>query len=111
MALGSAMHQMPGEPTSKPGRREAQRGEAALCACSDEARTARCGNEGSGAGDLLGQALARHNMVAAWKRVKANKGSAGVDGRDVQATWEHLKLAWDDIRRQLLEGMPDSNCK
>ena len=41
-----------------------------------------------GGGDLLGQALARENMAAAWKRVKANKGRAGVDGRTVQETGE-----------------------
>jgi RNA-directed DNA polymerase len=43
-------------------------------------------------------------MVAAWKRVKANKGSAGVDGRTVQDTGEYLKAVWPDIRRRLLEG-------
>ena len=104
MALGSARHQMPGELQSKPGRPEAQRGAAAPREGSDEARTARRENDGSGAIDLLGQALARHNMVAAWKRVKANKGSAGVDGRDVQAAGEHLKHGWEDIRRQLIDG-------
>jgi RNA-directed DNA polymerase len=104
MVLGSARHQMPGELTSEPGRRETASGEAASRVRSDEARPARRGNDSSGAGDLLGQALARHNMVAAWKRVKANKGSAGVDGRDVQATGEYLKQAWESIRRQLLDG-------
>ena len=57
-----------------------------------------------GADDLLGQALARQNMAAAWRRVKANKGSAGVDGRTVQATGEYLKTAWGDIRAALLAG-------
>ena len=50
------------------------------------------------------QALAKHNMAAAWKRVKANKGSAGVDGRTVQQTGEDLKAQWPDIRRGLLDG-------
>jgi len=58
----------------------------------------------AGAEDLLGQALARENMAAAWKRVKANQGSAGVDGRTVQATGEYLKNAWAGIRAQLLDG-------
>jgi RNA-directed DNA polymerase len=49
----------------------------------------------------MGQALAQHNMAAAWKRVKANKGSAGVDGRTVQQTGEDLKTQWPDIRRSL----------
>jgi len=57
-----------------------------------------------GADDLLGQALARENMARAWKRVKANKGSAGVDGRTVQDTGVYLKTAWPDIRERPLDG-------
>ena len=58
----------------------------------------------SEADDLLGQALSRDNLLAAWKRVKANKGSAGVDGRTVQETGEYLKTAWPEIRQRLLDG-------
>ncbi len=82
----------------------AGRGEAASEAVSDEAPLARDAQTGWGAGDLLGQALARENMAAAWKRVKANKGSAGVDGRTVQETGEYLKQAWPDIRARLMDG-------
>jgi RNA-directed DNA polymerase len=53
---------------------------------------------------LLEQALARANVVEAWKRVKANKGGAGVDGRTVQATAEWLKDAWPAIRQSVLGG-------
>jgi len=94
------MHQKPGQP----GRAERASGEAASQAARDEARPARHAQTDSGAGDLLGQALARGNMARAWKRVKANRGSAGVDGRTVQETGEDLKFAWPDIRRQLLDG-------
>ena len=65
-------------------------------------RTAQDEQTNLGADDLLGQALARQNMARAWQRVKANKGSAGVDGRTVQATGEYLKTAWADIRAALL---------
>jgi group II intron reverse transcriptase/maturase len=82
----------------------AGRGEAASEAVSDEAPLARDAQTGWGAGELLGQALARENMAAAWKRVKANKGSAGVDGRTVQETGEYLKQAWPDIRARLMDG-------
>ena len=82
MSLGGAVHQKPGQP----GRTEAGGGEAAPHAVSDEATLARHAQTDSGAGDLLGQALARENMAAAWKRVKANKGGAGVDARTVQDT-------------------------
>jgi group II intron reverse transcriptase/maturase len=50
------------------------------------------------------QALARENMQRAWKRVKANKGAAGVDGLDIAQTGQHLKHAWPAIREQLLAG-------
>ena len=81
-----------------------RRGKAVSEAVSDEATLARHAQTDCGAGDLLGQALARENMARAWKRVKANKGSAGVDGRTVQDTGEYLKTAWADIRRSLLDG-------
>lgn len=71
---------------------------------SDEAALARHAQTGCGACDLLRQALARENLVRAWKRVKANKGSAGVDGRTVQDTGAYLKGAWPAIREALLDG-------
>ena len=104
MTLGKAMHQMPGKPQGGSGRTVGRRGEAASEAVSDEAEPARHDQTDRGAGDLLWQALARENMVRAWKRVKTNKGSAGVDGRTVQDTAEYLKLAWPDIRRRVLDG-------
>ena len=90
------MHQKPGKPQGPTGRTVAGRGEAASKAVSDEAARARHEQTGCGVGDLLRQALARENMARAWKRVKANKGSAGVDGRTVLSTGEHLKTEWPD---------------
>ena len=100
MSLGTALHQKPGQP----GRAVAGHGEAVSETVSDEAALARHAQTDCGADDLLGQALARENMVRAWKRVKANKGSAGVDRRTVQDTDEYLKGAWPDIRQRLLDG-------
>lgn len=100
MPLGNAMHQKPGQP----GRTGAGRGETVPEAVSDEARLARHAQTDWGVDDLLGQALTRENLAAAWKRVKANKGSAGVDGRSVQDTGEYLKRAWPNIRSSLLDG-------
>ena len=40
----------------------------------------------------------------AWKRVKANRGSAGVDGLTIQTTAEYLKTHWPRIRESLQNG-------
>jgi len=100
MSLGAALHQKPGQP----GRMVTGRGEAAPEAVSDEAAPARHAQTDCGVDDLLGQALTRESLVQAWKRVKANKGIAGVDGRSVQDTGDYLKQAWPDIRKGLLDG-------
>jgi group II intron reverse transcriptase/maturase len=49
-------------------------------------------------------ALTRENLQRAWKRVRANKGVAGVDGLDIDQTSAHLRMAWPAIREQLLSG-------
>jgi group II intron reverse transcriptase/maturase len=93
------LHQMP----VLAGRAMNGKGEALSRTTSDETSLPRQELEGAGRGLLL-QALARENMQRAWKRVKANKGAAGVDGLDIAQTGQHLKHAWPTIRRQLLEG-------
>jgi RNA-directed DNA polymerase len=52
---------------------------------------------------LLLQVLSRENMVEAWKHVKANRGSAGVDGLTIQETEERLKTQWPSIQAEILE--------
>lgn len=100
MSLGRARHQKPGQP----GRAGRGRGEAPPGIGRDEARLARGEVEGLGRADLLAQALARANLVLAWKRVKANRGSAGVDGLTVQETADYLKAHWPRIREELQAG-------
>ena len=99
MALGSARHQKPG----KPGRVKEGSGEAASGDGRDEARLARHEEEGSGQ-DLLAQVLSKANMAKAWKRVKANRGSAGVDGLSIAETAEFLKTDWPRVREELRNG-------
>jgi RNA-directed DNA polymerase len=50
------------------------------------------------------EVLSRGNMSVAMKRVKANKGAAGVDGMDVGDLELYLKAEWPRIRKELLEG-------
>lgn len=99
MAMSQAWRQMPAEA----GRPGAGRGEAAFQPGSDEACLPRHDTESTGPG-LLEAALARENLQRAWKRVKANKGAAGVDGLSVEATAAHLRSAWPAIRARVLAG-------
>ncbi len=43
-------------------------------------------------------------MQQAWKRVRANKGAAGIDGLDIDQTADRLRSEWPAIRDQLLQG-------
>lgn len=97
--MRKVVHQMP----ASAGRAVNGQGEALPQTIRDETNLPRQGPEGAGR-DLLAQALARENLQRAWKRVKANKGAAGVDGLDIARTGEHLKHAWPSIRQQLLDG-------
>jgi RNA-directed DNA polymerase len=100
MPLGEALHQKPGG--SIPGRAIVGPGEALSGVGRDEAEPARQGQDGTGQG-LLWQALARANMKEAWKRVKSNGGSAGVDGLTITETQDYLKEHWPRIRAGLLD--------
>ena len=54
--------------------------------------------------ELMEEVCERENCKQALARVKANKGSAGVDGMTVEQLPEHLKQHWPAIREQLLSG-------
>jgi RNA-directed DNA polymerase len=53
---------------------------------------------------LMEEVCERENCWQAYKRVKANKGSAGIDGMTVEELPGHLKEHWPAIREQLLSG-------
>ena len=78
-------------------------GEAGRDPVSDEAANPRRDTENTGSA-LLQAALTRENLRQAWKRIKANKGAAGVDGLDIGQTAHHLVTAWPLIREHLLRG-------
>src|SRR5690606_38199610 len=48
--------------------------------------------------------LEGENMRAAYRRVVANKGSAGVDGMTVEQLKAHVTEHWPSIKTALLEG-------
>ena len=50
---------------------------------------------------LLEKILSTENMNTAYKRVCANKGSAGVDGVTVEELSDYIKENWDSIKRQI----------
>ena len=53
---------------------------------------------------LMEEVCDRENLVRAWKRVRRNKGSPGVDGMTIDDARDHLREHWPSIRSQLLEG-------
>jgi RNA-directed DNA polymerase len=99
MSMQQALRQMP----ARAGRAGVARGEAAGDPVSDEAGRPRHATEDTGSA-LLQAALTRENLQRAFKRVRANKGAAGVDELDIDQTAKHLQTAWPEIREQLLAG-------
>jgi hypothetical protein len=53
---------------------------------------------------LIEEICERENLKQALQQVKANKGSAGVDGMTVGGITDYLKQHWPAIREQLLSG-------
>lgn len=53
---------------------------------------------------LMEEVCERENCLQALKRVKANKGSPGIDGMTVKELPDYLKQHWPAIREQLLNG-------
>ena len=97
--MSKVMHQM----SAHAERAGVARGEALRDPASDETQGTTHETEGTGSGLLL-EALTRQNLLKAMKRVKANKGAAGIDGMDIDQTVEYLKHHWSRIRSELLAG-------
>lgn len=53
---------------------------------------------------LLEKILSCENMLKAWKRVKANKGTPGIDDMPVEDFMAHAREHWDEIRSSLFAG-------
>jgi len=85
------------------GRSEGAAGEARQGSGLDEAKLPPRDPNDTGPG-LLAAVLTRENLLRAMKRVRANKGAAGVDGLDIDQTATMLKTHWPVIRDSLLTG-------
>src|SRR6202040_2801823 len=53
---------------------------------------------------LMEEVCDRENLQRAWKRVRRNKGSPGVDGMTIDDAKDYLREHWPSIRSQLLAG-------
>ncbi|WP_261301723.1 reverse transcriptase domain-containing protein [Paenibacillus andongensis] len=53
---------------------------------------------------LLEEIVSRDNMNQAFKKVKANKGSHGIDGMKVDELLQYLKENGENIRQSILDG-------
>src|SRR5712675_1211881 len=53
---------------------------------------------------LMEEVCDRENLVRAWKRVRSNRGSPGVDGMTIDDAKDHLREHWPSIRSQVLKG-------
>lgn len=70
-----------------------------------EAFTAKCDTERPASHEpLMEEVCERRNCWQAYKRVKANKGSPGIDGMTIGDLAAYLKQHWPRIREQLLRG-------
>ncbi|MGE5484176.1 MAG: group II intron reverse transcriptase/maturase [Ignavibacteriales bacterium] len=100
MATGDAdsMAEMPESRPEGSGRNPREQGMGASSA------TAMGGTSQPEAERMMEAVVERENMIAAWKRVKANKGAAGVDGMTVDQLTPYLREHWPRIREELLAG-------
>ena len=53
---------------------------------------------------LLEQVVERDNMVKAYRRVRQNRGAAGIDGMTVEELHDFLQRNWPGIKAQLRSG-------
>jgi group II intron reverse transcriptase/maturase len=101
MYHGKAMHQMSIEQIELPLE---DRGAAPRATRRGEATLTAQGPERSGDDDLMSRIVERSNLARALKRVRQNKGSAGIDGMTVDELVPYLHDHWATIREQLLAG-------
>ena len=55
----------------------------------------------TGVSELMEKILERENMIEAYRKVKAKKGAAGIDGIEIEGIDEYLKENWVSIREKI----------
>ena len=103
MSLGSDMQQniqteLNFSSTPAGEAREAGREETELLSATNDPESPARTNR------LMEEVCERENLKEALRRVKANKGSAGIDRMTVDGIADYLKQHWPAIREQLLSG-------
>lgn len=82
-----------------------ERGSSPRSGAAEEPEPSAAGHENRVATDHLMERIAtRANLFRACRKVKANKGSAGVDRQTVQELAEWLEAGWLELRDELLDG-------
>src|SRR5512138_1022042 len=71
---------------------------------TESRRTVNVSESPASTNRLMEEVCERENLIEALRRVKANKGSAGVDGMTVGELTDYLKQQWPAIQEQLLSG-------
>lgn len=74
------------------------------CEATESLQAANDTESPAGTDRLMEEICDRENLKTALQRVKANKGSPGIDGMTVDELAGHLKQQWPTIRDQLLNG-------
>ena len=69
-----------------------------------QTHTACAENAGDESTELMEEVLRQENLMRAYKRVKSNKGAAGVDGMTVDELMPYCQLHWEEIKDQLRNG-------
>ena len=59
---------------------------------------------------LIEELIERDNLNRAWKQVRRNRGSPGVDGRDLNQAQAYVKEHWNEIEAHLLAGTYRPKC-
>ncbi len=72
--------------------------------CAEQQPCAASERKRAPAHDLLEQVVSGRNMWLAYKRVKANRGSAGIDRMTVDELLDWLKAHYDELCSELLNG-------